>query len=287
MKKLLLLFASLLMLAACGGGKSGEGEGGDSLSDSLVDSSLMLGDEEDSLIAETPVSKAADGVFYDFIASFCQNSKYQRKRIAFPLIHSVNGDTVTVSEKQWRFSKLHYNSDAYTVFFPDSKSLQLEKDKDIDNVTVQWYNTAANSASDYRFEKRDGQWLLTSIDEHSIDEDVNSDFLHFYSAFAADPEYQASHLAEVITYDGIDPDNDDEFDAQFLKNHKIAAANWNENLIPILPSQTFSNIDFGQDLSEASGERMVSLESPGSGFTSRLYFRRSGDTWHLFKIENY
>ena len=288
MKRLPFVFFVTLVLAACSGGKSADGSGADSLNDSTIDSALLMGgDEEDSLMAQVQVSKAADGVFYDFIASFCQNSKYQRKRILFPLKRIVNGDTLAVTEKQWRFSKLHYNSDAYTVFFPDFKSMELEKDKDVSHVTVQWYNADTDQASDYNFEKMDGQWMLTSIDEHLIADDPNGDFIRFYSSFAADPAWQADHLAETITYDGLDPDNDDEFDAHFVKNHKIAAANWNENLIPVLPAQTFSNIDFGQDLSNGTNERMVSLEAPGSGFTSRLYFRRSGESWQLYKIENY
>ena len=118
---IILLTSSIFLLTACGGGKSGDADGADSLSASAVDSSLMLGDEEDSLMAQTQVSQAADGVFYDFIASFCQNSKYQKKRILFPLRHIVNGDTLSIGDKQWRFSKLHYNSDAFTVFFPDFK----------------------------------------------------------------------------------------------------------------------------------------------------------------------
>lgn len=239
-------------------------------------------------MAAEQVPQAADGVFYDFIASFCQNSKYQKTRIQFPLKHIVNGDTLTVTQKQWRFSKLHYNSDAYTVFFPDFKSMSLEKDKDVSSVTVQWYDSDADQASNYNFEKKEGQWMLTSIEQHSIGEDPNSSFIHFYSSFASDPEYQVGHTAETIIYDGLDPDNDDEFDAQFVKNHKIPAARlWSDDLIPMLPAQTFSNIDFGQDLTDAAPERMVSLEAPGSGFASRLYFRRTDDQWQLYKIENY
>ncbi|MBO4592710.1 MAG: DUF4348 domain-containing protein [Bacteroidaceae bacterium] len=287
MKKLVFPFCMLMMLAAACGGKSDK-DGADTLSDSTADSMpAMPEDAEDSLMAQMQVSKAADGVFYDFVASFCQNSRYQKKRIAFPLQRTVNGTTYTIEKDQWRFSKLHFNSDAYTVFFPSFKDMQMEKDKDIEKVTVQWYETEKNYASNYNFEKIEGQWMLTSIDEHSIDEDPNIDFLRFYSSFAADPDFQAKHLAETVTYDGLDPDNDDEFDAHFVKNHKISASKWSENLIPILPAKTFSNIDFGQDLSEATNERMVSLESPGSGFTSRLYFRRGADSWQLYKIENY
>jgi hypothetical protein len=286
MKNLLYLFLAMLVLAACGGGKSDNTDGSDSLSDSILDSTL-LADGEDSLMNEMPVSKAIDGVFYDFIATFCQNSRYQKKRIQFPLLRTVNGEEENIDEKDWRFSKLHFSSDAYTVFFSSFKEMELEKSKDVEKVTVQWFEMEKDRASNYNFEKIEGQWMLTSIDEHSIDQDPDSDFLHFYSMFAADPSYQAEHLAESISYDGLDPNDDDEFDAHFVKNHKISAANWSENLIPILPSQDFSNINFGQDLDNSSSERMVSLEAPGSGFTSRIYFRRSEDTWQLYKIENY
>ena len=67
MKNLLYLFLAMLVLAACGGGKSDNTDGSDSLSDSILDSTL-LADGEDSLMNEMPVSKAIDGVFYDFIA---------------------------------------------------------------------------------------------------------------------------------------------------------------------------------------------------------------------------
>ena len=288
MKKLLLPFCLLLLLSACGSGKADGDDATDSLVDTIQDAMPPLpADVEDSLQAVTTISQAADGVFYDFISSFCQNSRYQKSRIAFPLQRTVSGIVYTIEQRQWHFSKLHFNSDAYTVFFPSSRDIDLEKADTIDTVTVQWYEVEKDLASNYKFIKTDGQWMLTSIDEHPIAEDKNSNFLLFYAHFASDPQYQAEHLADIITYDGIDPDSDDDFELNYVKNHKIPASDWNETLIPILPDKTFSNIDFGQDLSDATHERIVSLESPDSGFNSRLHFRRNGDTWLLHKIENY
>lgn len=285
MKRLLLPFCGLMLLAACGGGKSDADENKDTL-DTVVDSlALMPEEEEDPIIAQTPVPKAADGVFYDFIASFCQNRKYQKSRVQFPLTHTINGQAHTVSAEEWRFSKLHYNSDIYTVFFPNAKSLSLETSKKVERVSVNWYDMNSSTASKYQFEKIDQQWMLTSIDEHPVSEDSDADFVNFYSAFASDASFQTSHLAETLTYDGVDLDNDDEFDTKMVKGKKIPASQWSEALIPELPGTQFSNIDFGQDLT--GSERMVSVECPSSGFTSRLYFRKGGDSWQLFKIENY
>lgn len=287
MNKLVLFLSLMLLLAACGGGQGGHIDDTDTIQDTIIDTMPPLpADEEDSLQAEKVISKAADGVFYDFIASFCQNSRYQRSRIVFPLQRTVNGVAYTIEKQHWHFSKLHFNSDAYTVFFPNAKDLDLEKADTINKVTVQWYEVEKDKASNYIFEKTDGQWMLIAINEHPIAEDPNSHFLRFYANFAANPQFQAEHLADMLIYDGIAPDCEDDFDVSYVSNRKIPASDWSETLIPILPDETFSNIDFGQNLSAATTERIVSLESPASGFNSRLYFRRNGDTWLLYKIEN-
>lgn len=287
MKNLLYLFCGLLLLSACSGGKSKDADGADSIADSLKDTIAPVPqDKEDPIMADVKVPKAADGVFYDFINAFCLSSKYQKQRIVFPLKLFANGQTRIIEKDGWHFSRLHYNQDVYTVFFPDYQSLSLEKDDKVNKVTVQWFEANKELASYYNFEKLDGRWMLTSINEHSWAEDAEADFLNFYHDFASSEEFRTHHLAETIVYSGVDSDNDDEFDAQPVRNKKISAADWSEELIPVLPSDKFSNIDFGQNLS-GSGGRMVSVETPSSGFTCRLYFRKDGAGWQLYKIENY
>lgn len=284
MKKLLLPCFLLVLLSSCGGNKAEKNGDADS-TDSVVDTVVAIPeDKEDPIIAQTKVPKAADGVFYDFIASFCQNSKYQKSRVQFPLKCVVNGQQRTLTAKDWHFSKLYYNSDIYTVFFPNSKSLRLETDKNVEKVKVHWYNLDNETASCYNFEKLEDKWMLTSIVEQPLDEEADNGFIGFYSKFTSDKEYRLAHLAETITYDGIDPDYDDEFDMKMVKNKKISATHWDETLIPELPSSQFSNIDFGQDL--RGDERMVSVESPSSGFSSRLHFHKDGGKWQLYRIEN-
>lgn len=287
MKNLIFLFSALLLLGACSGGKGGNGEGADSLGDSLMDTIPPVPeDKEDPLVADVKVPKAADGVFYDFINAFCLSSKYQKQRIVFPLKLVAGGHTRLIEERNWHFSRLHYNQDVYTVFFPNNSALDLEKDARIKKVTVQWFDAKKGLASYFNFDKMDGQWMLTSINEHPWDEDADADFLTFYHNFAASSEFRAQHIAETITYDGVDPDNDDEFEADPVMNRKIPASQWNDDLVPVLPADKFSNIDFGQRLTE-DGERMVSVETPSSGFTCRLYFSKDGQSWQLHKIENY
>lgn len=285
MKRLLIAVGLLALISSCGGNKAGEGVDKDTL-DSVVDTIVAVpADKEDSLIAETKVPKAADGVFYDFMSSFCQNSKYQKSRIKFPLPCLAEGRRRMVTAKEWHFSKLHYNSDIYTVFFPNAKSISLETDERVKKVSVLWYNTVANVVSKYKFEKLDDQWMLTLIEEETIDGDAENGFVGFYSKFASDESFRKEHLAETILYDGIDPDEEEEFDAVMVKNKKIHSSEWNDILIPELSGEQFSNIDFGQDLS--GPERMVSVESPSSGFSSRLHFHKEADKWRLYKIENF
>lgn len=284
MKKLLFLFCMLPWLVGCGGGKADVSDK-DTL-DTVVDSVMLLpADKEDSIIAQTKVPKAADGVFYDFISSFCQNSKYQKSRIVFPLTRIVNGQQQSISEKDWRFSKLHYNSDIYTVFFPNTAAVSLETNKKIDKVRVQWYNVTTEMATNYQFEKLDNQWMLTSINEYPLSQDSDYDFVHFFSQFASDMDYQTTHLADVLTYNGIDLDNDDDFEPKMVKDKKISSSEWDERMIPELPSDNFSNIDFGQELT--GSERVVSVEAPSSGFCCYLHFKKHNDTWVLHQIENY
>ncbi len=284
MKKLLIPFLMLALLSSCGGNKVENNNAADS-TDSVIDTVAPTPvDKEDPIIAQTKVPMAADGVFYDFISSFCQNSAYQKSRVKFPLPCTVNGQKITVTRDEWHFSKLYYNSDIYTVFFPDMRSVRLETDKSVTKVKVQWYNISSDVVSSYNFEKTDDKWMLTSIVEHPIDEDADNGFIGFYMKFTSDKAYRMNHIAETIIYDGIDPDYTDEFDMKMVKNKKINISQWDETLIPDLPDTQFSNIDFGQNL-EGDG-RVVSVESPSSGFGSRLHFHKESGKWLLYKVEN-
>ncbi len=284
MKKLLVPCILLALLSSCGGGKAEVGKDVDTV-DSVADTIAPVPiDQEDPIIAQAKVPKAADGVFYDFISSFCQNSAYQKSRVKFPLPCMVNGQRQTVTAQEWHFSRLYYNSDIYTVFFPNTKSLKLETDKSVTKVNVQWYDVSQDIVSNYLFEKTDDKWMLTSIEESAIDQDADNGFIGFYSKFVSDKDFQMNHIAETVTYDGIDPDYDDEFEMKMVKGKKISLSQWNETLIPELPSAQFSNLDFGQDLS--GDERVVSVESPSSGFACRLHFHKAAGKWQLCKIEN-
>lgn len=284
MKKLLFPVFALVLLSSCGGNKVEEGAEKDTV-DTVVDSVAFLPvDKEDSIMAQTKVPKAADGVFYDFISSFCQNSSYQKSRIKFPLECDFNGQKRVIKAKDWHFSKLYYNSDMYTVFFPDIDAMKLETDESVDNVNVLWYNTTSSTVSSYSFEKQDGQWWLMRIDERDITDDEDNGFINFYAHFAADDNFRATHLAETLIYDGVDPQSEDEFEDNMVKEKRIPSSHWSETLIPELSCEQFSNIDFGQDLS--GSERVVSVESPSAGFSSRLHFRKEADGWQLYKIEN-
>ena len=59
-------------------------------------------DTLDNLISETPMPKAADELFDDFIFNFAANRKLQMKRIKFPLPVDRFGKLSYVKKKQWK-----------------------------------------------------------------------------------------------------------------------------------------------------------------------------------------
>lgn len=100
MKGLIYCFCAVLILASCRGGKKTEVtvEDNDSLA-VAPDSS-----ETDSLPAP---SKAADGLFDDFIYSFMRNSRFQRERIQFPLVNMIDGVNHPIAKVSWKFDPLY------------------------------------------------------------------------------------------------------------------------------------------------------------------------------------
>ena len=93
-------------------------DGADSLaSDStLVDTTAA--DSTDEIIAETPMPKAADELFDDFIFNFAANKKLQMKRICFPLPVYKNGKLTKEIEKgKWKMEHFFMRQGYYTLIF--------------------------------------------------------------------------------------------------------------------------------------------------------------------------
>ena len=98
MKRFILaIFAFVLIMFSCTGNKANQTEEvpADSVADSIDTTDV---DSMELLITETPMPRAADAMFDDFLFNFLANKKLQKERVIFPLRVTENG-TITKIEK--------------------------------------------------------------------------------------------------------------------------------------------------------------------------------------------
>ena len=95
-------------------------------------------DSTEKLIEETPMPKAADELFDDFVFNFAANRKLQLSRVHFPLPVYRNKKVVkTIDKKHWRMEHFFMRQDYYTLIFDNQKQMNLVKDTTIDHVVVE------------------------------------------------------------------------------------------------------------------------------------------------------
>ena len=110
----------LLLLFSCTGKKTGQTV--EVPTDSVIDSTdLAVTDTMELLITETPMPRAADAMFDDFIFNFSANKKLQRERIVFPLRTIEGGETQLTEKNQWKMEHFFMRQGYYTLLFNGDK----------------------------------------------------------------------------------------------------------------------------------------------------------------------
>ena len=120
-------FAVGLLMFSCTGKKSGQINEvpADSVADSIDATEV---DSMEMLIAETPMPRAADAMFDDFIFNFVANKKLQKERVVFPL-RTREGEKVTLTEKnQWKMEHFFMRQGYYTLLFDNDEQMSHQKD---------------------------------------------------------------------------------------------------------------------------------------------------------------
>src|SRR5574344_343963 len=243
--------------------------------DSMMQDSIS----DDSLKQSAPIPKAADEYFNDFIYSFTTNRKYQFSRVLFPLTCTEYGKTTYLKSSQWKFTKLHTKDAIYTVFFDKKSSLELEKDKNIAEVKIEYFKMPQRQVRRYQFKKTADRWMLVQIEDFSLRDYKDHEFIEFYQRFASDTMFQMNHVKSPLSIRVIDPD--DEFEKM---DGVLDAEQW-PSFRPELPVNGFTNIDYGQTL-KFRNRRIVALEGSSNGFLSLLYFEKENGQWFLYRFEN-
>ena len=277
MKRFLIgFFAVALLMFSCTGNKAGQADGTDA--DSVADTSEVAEtDTLELLITETPMPRAADAMFDDFIFNFAANKRLQKERIIFPLRQTEAGKTTTIDKNHWQMEHFFMRQGYYTLLFNNEQEMALMKDTAVSEAVVEKIQLKKNRVTNYLFQRIRGAWMLKGIQVTTIPENANADFLTFYQKFVTDSAFQVNSLNETVDFVGPDPDDD--FN---MMEGVITPDTW-EAFAPTLPGKVLYNIVYGK--AQPSGnEKIFLLRGVANGLELELRFKKVGEKWKLMKM---
>ena len=269
-------FAVVLLMFSCTGKKSGQMDEvpADSVADSIDTTEV---DSMEMLIAETPMPRAADAMFDDFIFNFVANKKLQKERVIFPL-RTREGENTTLTEKdKWKMEHLFMRQGYYTLLFGNDEQMSHQKDTAVSEAIVEKILLKKGQVKDYMFQRIKGAWMLKEVKTTSLEENVNASFLTFYNRFVTDSVFQVQSLNSTVQFVGPDPDDDFQ-----MMEGVITPDTW-EAFAPQLPSKILYNIIYGRPEAEGSSKIFL-LRGIANGLEMELRFRKNHGKWQLMKM---
>lgn len=278
MKQFLFVFlVAVLLFSACQGQKSGSNE--ETTADTIEKADTTASTLEEEVASEqTPMPKAADELFDDFIFNFAANRKLQSSRIKFPL-KIQRGEEVSYTKKgQWQMEYFFMKQDSYTLLFNSEKEMEYVKEAtDINHAIVEKIYLEGKTVKQYVFDRVNGLWMLQEVIHMPLSESSNASFLEFYAHFASDPDYQQKHLMESVKFVGPDPDDD------FAQMEGVITPDTWEAFAPELPSGMIFNIVYGEPQKE-TGRKIFVLRGIANGLELELTFKHERGKWRLEKM---
>lgn len=278
MKKSLFVILSLVVMTMCWttGCTEKKTVSNDSIVDSL-DTDTLEKDTLESLIEETPMPKAADELFDDFLFNFAANKKLQYDRIDFPLQVDEFGKSVTIDKKRWHMERFFMRQGYFTLVVGNAKELEMTKNTDVEHVVIEKIFLNNKYVQQYVFNRVDGLWKMQQINKQSISNNQNGDFYSFYNKFVNDSTYRQQSLAETVDFSGPDPDDD------FSRMEgSIMPEQW-EMFAPELPKDMIYNIVYGDKPIKGS-TRIFVVRGIANGLETELTFRKTKSGYVLEKI---
>ena len=277
MKRVFLaIFAFVLIMFSCTGNKANQTE--EVPADSVADSTDTTDvDSMELLITETPMPRAADAMFDDFLFNFLANKKLQKERVVFPLRVTENGTTTKIDKDDWKMEHLFMRQGYYTLLFNNDKQMQLMKDTAVSEAVVEKIMLGKNQVKNYFFQRIKGAWLLREIKVTPLQSDANASFLAFYQRFVNDTAFQVKSISETVDFVGPDPDDD--FN---MMEGVITPDTW-EAFAPTLPHKTLYNIIYGKPQEEGN-QKIYLLRGVANGLEMELRFKKEGGRWMLKKL---
>ena len=276
MRKVFCAFVAYgLLMFSCAGNQTQRAE---ALADSLVDTTEVVPvDTMEQLIIETPMPKAADELFDDFVFNFAANKRLQKERVVFPLRVQKQDKDELIAKEQWKMERFFMRQGYYTLMFNSDRQMRLMKDTSINNAIVEKIQLRKNVVKDYVFSRIRGAWMLLQIRETPIEENVNASFLNFYRRFVTDSVFQVKSLNQTVTFVGPDPDDD------FSQMEGVITPDTWGAFAPQLPSKVIYNIIYGQP-EEETNEKIFFMRGVANGLELELRFKKVGGRWLLMKM---
>jgi hypothetical protein len=270
------LSAIMLLMFSCTGKKAGQTD--EVPTDSVADSSeVAVTDTMELLITETPMPRAADAMFDDFIFNFVANKKLQKERTVFPLRTTEGDKTTNMNKEQWKMERLFMRQGYYTLLFSDEEQMSLMKDTAVSQAIVEKIQLKKNRVVNYRFFRVKGAWMMTSINVTPISENANASFLNFYQKFVTDSVFQLESINETVQFVGPDPDDD------FAQMEGVITPDTWEAFAPTLPVKVLYNIVYGKPKA-ANKEMIFLMKGVANGLEMELRFKKVGNKWLLMKM---
>lgn len=246
------------------------------LSDSAAIDSASA-DSMETIIAETPMPKAADELFDDFIFNFAANRKLQLSRIAFPLTVTTGVQKREVQKSQWKMEHFFMRQDYYTLIFDNAQQAEAVKDTGINHVVVEKIYLNERHVKQYFFNRENGRWMMTSVNNTDFSGSPNASFLSFYNRFANDSTFQIASINDPLNFTGPDPDND------FGTMDGILLPEQWPSFAPPLPSKMIYNIIYGKQ-GKGSNQKIFIIRGIANGMETELTFRKKSGKWMLTKM---
>ena len=248
--------------------------------DTLVEDTTTI-DSTEQMIAETPMPKAADELFDDFIFNFAANRKLQQKRITFPLPIYHNGKQDEQLQKgQWKTERFFMRQDYYTLIFDNQRQKKLGKDTTIGHVEIEKIFFKKKTVETFVFDRINGEWKMTSVHFDPIAKNPNASFLHFYNHFSTDSAFQVASMAEEVEFTAPDPE-DDFSDITGV----IVPQQWPDFKPGLIPRDLIYNIVYGKR-QEGGNRKLFVIRGIANGLEMEMEFKKVGGKWLLVKFNS-
>lgn len=245
----------------------------------ITDTSTV--DSAETIIEETPMPKAADELFDDFVFNFAASRSLQKKRIVFPLKVYSNGKLhKEIPMRKWKMEHFFMRQQYYTLIFDNARQMNLVKDTSVSKVVVEKIFFRKSLVQQFLFNRVDGKWLMTSINYKPMYQNENADFLKFYDHFSRDSAFQVESMADEVEFTAPDPTDD------FSSIEGVMMPQqWPDFKPTLIPRDKIYNIIYGQKYTESSRKLFV-IRGISNSLEIELTFRKLHGQWKLVKFNS-